>query len=90
MKIKETFALLNAILENDNKEIEEVASIATPLDIALAKVNSMNLEDLLINLGNVLTNHSMLSIMQVLEVDKTTCDDFKKDIAISWKSIVRH
>jgi hypothetical protein len=30
MKIKERFALLNAILENYNKEIEEVASIATP------------------------------------------------------------
>jgi hypothetical protein len=77
-------------LENDNKEIEKVASIATPLDIALAKVNSINLEDLLINLGNVLTNHSMLSIIQVLEVDKTTCDDFKKDIAISWKPIMRN
>jgi hypothetical protein len=63
MKIKKTFALLNAILENDNKEIKEVTSITTPLDIALAKVNSMNLEDLLINPGNVSTNHSLLSIM---------------------------
>jgi hypothetical protein len=53
------------------------------LDIALAKANSMNLEDLLINPSNVLINHSPLSIMQVLEVDKTTCDDFKEDIAIS-------
>jgi hypothetical protein len=43
MKIKETFALLNAILENNNKEIKKVANIAMPLDIALAKVNSMNL-----------------------------------------------
>jgi len=31
MKIKKTFALLNAILENDNKEIKEVTSITTPL-----------------------------------------------------------
>jgi hypothetical protein len=53
------------------------------LDIALAKVNSMNPKDLLINPNNVLINHSPLSIMQVLEVDKITCDDFKEDIAIS-------
>jgi hypothetical protein len=82
MKIKKTFALLNAILENDNKEIKEVTSITMPLDIALAKVNSMNLEDLLINPSNVFTNHSLLSNMQVREVDKIARDDFKEDIAI--------
>jgi len=42
----------------------------------------MNPEDLLINPSNVSTNHSLLSIVQVLEVDKIARDNFKEDIAI--------
>ncbi len=80
-KLKEIFAFLNAILKND-KEIEEVASIITPLDVVLAKANATNPKDLLIIPSNVLTNHPLFSILQVPKVDKTTCNDFKENISI--------
>jgi hypothetical protein len=41
------------MLENDTKELERVAKIATQLDTTLAKTNTFNVEDFTSNLSNI-------------------------------------
>lgn len=51
---KEVHGTLYAMLENDTKELEGVAKIATQMDITLAKTNTINVEDFTSNLSNIL------------------------------------
>jgi hypothetical protein len=72
------------MLENDSKELEKVANIARPIDIVFTKVNVVNLEEVKnITLKNALNSHPLLSILQVLEVEKVAYYDFKEVITKS-------
>ncbi len=46
---KEAYAALYVMLKNDAKELDEVVKIASLLDVALAKTNATNTEDLASN-----------------------------------------
>jgi hypothetical protein len=72
------------MLENDYKELEEVANIARLIDIVFTKANVVNPEEVkIITLNNALNNHPLLFILQILEVEKVACYDFKEVIAMS-------
>jgi hypothetical protein len=72
------------MLKNDSKELEEVANIARPIDIMFTKANVVNLEEVKIfTLNNALNSHPLPSILQVLEVKKVACYDFKEVITMS-------
>jgi len=45
--------------------------------------NLVNVEEVEISIDNTLNNHPLLSILQVLKVDKLTCNDFIEMIAMS-------
>ncbi len=48
------------------------------------KVNVVNLEEVKkITLKNALSNHPLLSILQVLEMEKVVCYDFKEVTTMS-------
>ncbi len=46
---EEAYAALYVMLKNDAKELEEVVKIASLLDVALAKTNATNTDDLASN-----------------------------------------
>ncbi len=46
---KEAYAALYVMLKNDAKELDEVVKIASLLDVALAKTNATNTDDLASN-----------------------------------------
>jgi hypothetical protein len=72
------------MLENDYKQLEEVANIVGPIDIVFTKANVVNPKEVkIITLNNALNNHLLLSILQVLEVEKVACYDFKEVITMS-------
>lgn len=76
------------MLENDYRELEEVANIARPIDIVFTKANVVNLEEVkIIILNNALNSHPLLSILQVLEVEKVACYDFKEVITMSYMEL---
>jgi hypothetical protein len=61
------------------KGLEEVASIVEPLNIMLTITDLVNLEEVEISLNN----HHLLSILQVLKVEKVKCNDFIEMILMS-------
>jgi hypothetical protein len=72
------------MLKNGSKELEEVTNIARPIDIMFTKANVVNPKEVkIITLNNALNNHPLLSILQVLEVGKVACYDFKEVITMS-------
>lgn len=72
------------MLENYSKELEEVTNIAKPINIVFTKANVVNPKEVkIITLNNALNNHHLLSILQVLEVEKVACYDFKELITMS-------
>jgi len=72
------------MLENYSKELEEVANIVKPINIVFTKANVVNPEEVkIITLNNALNNHPLLSILQVLEVEKVACYDIKELITMS-------
>jgi hypothetical protein len=72
------------MLENYSKELEEVTNIVKPINIVFTKANVINPEEVkIITLNNALNNHPLLSILQVLEVEKVACYDIKELITMS-------
>lgn len=86
IKLKKN-ATLYEMLENDVKELEEVTKIARPLDVALAQTNATNNEELASNLNIPLTNHPLMSILQVSEIEKVACEDFKEGITLTQMEV---
>ncbi len=71
--------ILYIMLENDFKGLEEVANIVEPLNVMFTITNLVNLEEIEISLNN----RPLLSILQVLKVEKVKCNYFIEMIAMS-------